>query len=496
MGTLAPSKKKLFLLMAALVPLLLSCHETSGVSSTLTSSSNEGPTGPFYKVSTEYNLEDLGKAASKSYLPSIGSQSVLVIPVTVKGYESNATAKTKSDIEKAFNGEAKETGWNSVNSFYAASSYGKFNLVATVTDWFACGHTAQEILALTTSDNPLKGIETVLDEAVAWYRQSTQSDGAVFDKNHDGFLDAVWLVYSAPDYTNDKTLANATRTFWALSSWRGKKANESLPEPGSFSWGSYDFLYRGYGTTSIDAHTYIHETGHLLGLEDYYDYDRKCSPIGGIDMMDRNIIDHNSYSKFALGWVSPYLVSHAGTVTIRPVETSGDCVLIPTSDGWSGNAFDEYLMLEFYTADSLNKADSLAPYFGVFPQAYTKMGVRIYHVDSRLCLTSGSSKWNYIKKVAKNWLGYSSLAHSNTASRSKNEGFRLIQTLDHSGVNQSLTSAASTNAALWSQGDTFSFSDFSQEFPTPLMNNGAKMPYLLTFSSLNGTNVTISVKKI
>ena len=53
----------------------------------------------------------------------------------------------------------------------------------------------------------------------------------------------------------------------------------------------------------LDSTVYIHETGHLLGLDDYYDYNDDIGPRGGIgktDMMENNIGDHSSLSKILL----------------------------------------------------------------------------------------------------------------------------------------------------------------------------------------------------
>ena len=65
-------------------------------------------------------------------------------------------------------------------------------------------------------------------------------------------------------------------------------------------WASYEFM-NDSGTNRIDAHTYIHETGHLLGSDDFYsneDYD----PVGDLEMQSYNVGDMGAFSKFQFGW--------------------------------------------------------------------------------------------------------------------------------------------------------------------------------------------------
>jgi M6 family metalloprotease-like protein len=126
----------------------------------------------------------------------------------------------------------------------------------------------------------LAGVRSVLNKAITWFRSTYNETGSRFDSDGDGYLDAVWLIYSAPDFSKDSTLVNPHKTFWAMTSWNKDEGNISQPVASGFSWGSYDFMYRAYGETSLDAHTYIHETGHLLGLSDYYDYEKQMRPDG------------------------------------------------------------------------------------------------------------------------------------------------------------------------------------------------------------------------
>lgn len=497
--------RKRFLIQAFLwAPFLFSCAPSSSsslVSSTFSSSasfsSSSEPSGPFFKVTSRYSLEELGQTSKKDYLSSAGAQGLLVIPVTIRGYEENATAETKSDLEKTFNGLSTETGWESVQSFYSASSYGKLALSAFVTDWYDSGFSAPEINAMNSISNPVQGTRTILFGGVSWFKETYPEEAASFDRDNDGFLDAVWLVYSAPDFIAEPSLTDETQTFWALSSWTDAQSDLVSPSANNFSWASFDFMYRGYGKTALDAHTYIHETGHLLGLEDYYDCDRKCTPMGGIDMMDRNVIDHSAYSKFALGWSSPFYADHPGTLTLRPGVSSGDCVLFPTSNGWNGSAFDEYILMELYSPTGLNQADSQTPCEGIYPSSYTELGLRIYHVDSRLCLYADGRKKAYVDTMPLLPESTYAYAQSNTPSRSKDSRFRLLQLLDQSGINQANSPAVSTNASMWGEGDDFSLLDYQGEFAlSGRMNCGAFFRYQIAFSGLSEEGITLTVSVV
>ncbi|MRR39007.1 hypothetical protein EG829_31040, partial [bacterium] len=93
----------------------------------------------------------------------------------------------------------------------------------------------------------------------------------------------------------------------------------------------------------------IHETGHALGLPDYYDYTDASGPkggVGGLDMMDHTWGDHNAFSKWVLDWLSPTVVaSGSQTITLNPSATSPEAVLIMPAIT-SGDLFDEYFMVQ------------------------------------------------------------------------------------------------------------------------------------------------------
>lgn len=105
----------------------------------------------------------------------------------------------------------------------------------------------------------------------------------------------------------------------------------------------------------------LHETGHLFGLVDYYDRmpygdEPSFDTLGYFDMQCSDYGDWNVYSRFACGWLEPYVID--GTqreVTLKLGCSSEvpDAILIPTGGGRNGTAFDEYILV-----------DVMAPYSG------------------------------------------------------------------------------------------------------------------------------------
>ena len=124
-----------------------------------------------------------------------------------------------------------------------------------------------------------------------------------YDKDGDGFVDNCVFVYSN---TYSRT---STSTFWAWCSASMTETNVNKPTINNYMWVSYEFSNDkyddNYNSNKPETHTFIHETGHMLGLDDYYCYDDENSwnCAGELDMQSYNVGDHNAYSKMALGWI-------------------------------------------------------------------------------------------------------------------------------------------------------------------------------------------------
>ncbi len=342
--------------------------------------------------SLEYTYHDLNQKAYRDHsAPCKGEVSILVLPVSIKGFEENASAENLRRLDECFN--SKELSrFESVSSYYEKSSYGQLKLSFKVApSWYECGLTPEAIQADSSRDD--LGVSSLSLSALNWYKDAYPEDSLTnYDLDKDGCVDGIWLIYDAPvmgadpDYYK-KLYPNVDPTgFWAYT-FANFRIREEMHDPASpvakmVSWAGLGFMDE-FGDGDIDAHTYIHETGHMLGLKDYYStYSPYDCPAGCIDMMANNIGDHSAFSKFALGWVKPIVVKEAKSFYLPSFQESGEFLLL-TNENWNKTPFDEYFVVEYLSPTGLNEEDYSSPYEGNGLQGYSQAGVRISHIDNR-----------------------------------------------------------------------------------------------------------------
>ncbi len=327
-------------------------------------------------------------------LPSIGNYDCLVVPV-----QFSDTKVEPSDLENlniAFNGTSEQTGWESVSTFYQKSSYGKLNLHFDILGYnigiqnkpYVSSKSSAFYGNLKDSNGTANGDQTLIGEILEYLSQQS-IDLSHYDSNNDGVIDAIYVIYSCDvNYTSDDSL------WWAyVYEYAEFNATFQNLYADYYLFAGMDFMFEDvYGGNiqsgeidglKINAATYIHETGHLLGLDDYYDYDTSLGSnrgLGGADMMDATVGDHNAYSKIMMGWLTPQKITSTTTFTldISDTDVTNDCALISLDN--TNSEFGEYLLIDLYAATGLNSlhaslVDSLL-YEG------EPFGARIFHVSS------------------------------------------------------------------------------------------------------------------
>lgn len=323
-------------------------------------------------------------------LPSVGTYSCLVVPIQFR--DTSISDNDLKKLNRAFNGD--DTGWESVSTYYRKSSYNKLNLSFDIADVYVSSRTSRYYesysKAMYDDNNELYyqyGDEALMLEVMAYLEPLM--DLSKYDVNKDGVIDAVYLIYSADvEYFDDDSIYWAYVSYY-LASKENNKTFDGL-DVYYYLFAGFDFMdedvdewFKEDKDLKVNASTYIHETGHLLGLDDYYDYypnEGSDEGLGGADMMDSTVGDHNCYSKLMLGWIEPIVVTSDQTITLRSFESSGDFIMLLLD--YDGTYFSEYLLIDLYSATGLNEMHSN------FEDSYlyggADYGIRIYHVDSSI----------------------------------------------------------------------------------------------------------------
>lgn len=451
--------------------------------------------------------------------PTTGDVHLLILPIWFTDSSNYIAIEKKSsvrsDIEKAYLGSQEDTGWHSVKSYYEEESLGQLSISGTVSEWYEPGVPMSNY---KTDDDYLTNTVNLVKSATNAYFTSHADDSRKnYDADGDGYLDGVFLIYAAPD---NRTLnLSGYDNLWAYCYWTMSNASKTNPVPNAFFWASYDFMYdknnaysktgRNYGGGScrymdLDAHTFIHEMGHVFGLSDYYDYgENRYTAAGGFSMQDWNIGGHDPYSTMLYGWTDPYIPTSTTTIEINDFQSSHDVILL-ANHSVTNSPFDEYLLLELFTPTGLNQGDCSHEYQEGYYQGPTTPGIRLWHVDARLTQYHNmTGKWS-TSLITNPSAGNVYFAMTNSYLPSKQYSFLGEDYADYNELqlirNNTSESYHPTSFLsgddLFKAGDSFSLTTFSKQFVgMNKMNNRSVLGWTFTVDTLSSSKATITVTK-
>jgi M6 family metalloprotease-like protein len=264
-------------------------------------------------------------------LKSTGTNKIFALLISFPDYP--ASQSPESIASKLFGDGDGNWPYESLRNYYRRSSYNALDFEGDVLGWYKPSYSRASM-----PQTP-EARETLVKEALQYY-YSQGYDFAKYDNNEDGAIDYFMVIWTGPD--------NGWGGFWwgyqTLLSDRsiylsGKKLDQTR-----YSWirdANPDLM-------AFDPKEAVHETGHALGLPDYYDNVDPVGPrggIGGLDMMDGGRGDHNAFSKMLLGWISPQVFDLGkGNFTLRASGNSRDAlILVPNS---SSKTLDEFYMVQ------------------------------------------------------------------------------------------------------------------------------------------------------
>ena len=370
--------------------------------------------GHGYHTVTKESMADaaVGKHAAIGALgdgkfPSVGTPKLIVIPVQFTNAKFEDEEKAREVLYRAFfasNEELGEDEWESLKSYYYKSSYGRLDIQGEVSPVYTVDMTTDQYESGSSAGS-------VMNDAIRWLVSQHGLNRADYDYDGDGYIDGVEMVYATD---KQPRTSDGDSTWWNYTTVYGASPNKANPTPHRLFWSRYDYVMNayykgapGYESQDVDAHTIVHETGHMMGLNDYYSYasgNAKTGPAGCVDMMDMNVGDHNAYSKMMYNWVDAKVVDGSSknfTITLNSYTDTGDFLVLrdTNADPWNETPYDEYMILEYYTPTGVNEKDSKG--YGEWQSTtgsnsyghggtYDRPGLQVFHVDSRLGATWGT----------------------------------------------------------------------------------------------------------
>ena len=395
--------------------------------------------------------------------PTTGAPAVLVIPI---GFRDGAalTADNIDKLEIAF-GENGDY-YFSVDNFYKISSYGQLDLDITVLDqWIVPTYESTHYAAITDSDGQVIGEQILMDEILQ--KLSLEMDLSAFDSDSNGTIDAVVLINNLNVGEDD--------FHWAYRYWNMYYDDDDYPyeydgvSANDYIWASYFFLHEsdnGYDVSYDDfsvtnTYTYIHEFGHILGADDYYDTSViKNHPMDGYDIMDYMLGDHSAYTKFNLGWVTTsrlVVTDSSVTLTLEDFSKNGDTIIIANNWDTTLGAYQEYYIVVYYKNVGLN--DGEGGYFG-------RDGIVVYHINASLFREEFNGELYYD-------------VYNNNTDLSDPKGY---------GTEDNLIEFVKTS------GDDFTYT-VGDTLPATLDDNGDPLGYTFTVDALTADTATITFTK-
>ena len=309
-------------------------------------------------------------------LPSEGEHNILTILVQFSDVKFQNQSGIRQEIYKMMNqngykhpGQSSATG--SLCDYFMKASNNKLKITSTVIGPYTAPYSISHYGADSDSTKDVNVRNLVIS---AMNYAINKVDASLFDNNEDGWIECVHILFAGKGQDLDTAFKNTIWPHeWTLDGYLpmdNVKASRYIitPELG----GNY---YRGVGTL-------CHELGHVLGMPDFYDVNKRVVTDGDFlgtgnwdlmadgawnsyrdDMWSINPALPNPYVRTKLNWITSKELSGTNVLdTLRPSELDGNSIY-----KLSTSTQNEYYLLE-------NRQDTNLP----------GTGLVVYHVNAEI----------------------------------------------------------------------------------------------------------------
>lgn len=290
---------------------------------------------------------------------STGSPKMLVLLIEFADYP-HSEINSKEHIESKIFGDglADDKPYDSQRNFYLRSSYNKLDIQGNVLDWYQTSYNRPQYIG-----DPFQIKRNIIKDALN-HHNSLGHDFSQYDNDNDGAIDYLAVIWTGP--------VGEWATLW-WGAFSGFYDDSYTIDGKTISTISWQALSNSQPEQAFHPKTLIHETGHALGLPDYYDYDDSIGPRGGVGRLDQmgGEHDHNSFSKYILGWLTPTVVSGSqSNIELLPYGENASALLI-NAGATASTKWNEFFLAEFRTP--INNDSNLAT-----------QGMVLWHVDATI----------------------------------------------------------------------------------------------------------------
>ncbi len=406
-----------------------------------------------------------------------GEKLSIVIPIAWQDQAENATEEVLYSIYSklgrvmTLDGTVIDYSGNleeqfSLSDYFDTASYGKYSMTSFVSEWYQAPYDFQEMQNQSVTAN-----EDFKEEIYRWLMELyPEMDWSRFDTDGDGIFDSVIFINAGQITGNEINMGGYGYALFVSAGYTGDKAGTQ--ETPVFK----NFVSLNMGFLSDNA--LIHEVSHSFGIIDYYDVEYSgIDAVGNYDMQSDGFGDWNAFSKYAVGWIEPEIVSglakgESVEISIGAFSETGDAIVIPAAGTEHDGPFGEYMILELFTDGGVNRYD--AAKYGLDGT----VGVRISHINANMekRVLTGEDGAEY------------PIGTTHMANSYNKDGKYQIEVIQSGGTN-TFTAANSENTALaaadlFVAGDSFDAEEYSEFLLNGRMDNGEEFGYKIEIVSI------------
>lgn len=419
-------------------------------------------------------------------LNSMGENHTLVVPVAWADQLDNASEETldtlRTIIGKIADKDGNITDYSdpsdtefSLSEYFETASYGKFTMTSFLTDWY---YAEENFADIANTPPDLNYGEKIL----RWVKETYPDlDWTQYDQDGDGYVDSLVIINAGIPSDDEEitTLSYSGALQYQYTYYGNLAGTQDDPTVNNFVSVNLNYLRDG------DTSAVIHEFSHLFGIIDYYDVTYSgINAVGGMDMQADGTSDWNAYSKLAVGWMEPQVVTGLASgesvdLTIGASSLTDDVIVIPAAGTEYDGPFGEYIMIDLFSDAGVNVYDTQR--YGLTGVT----GVRISHVDANMeQRTMEETVGAYTDETTMYTIG--TVHYANAYNSAGMYNLEVIQ----AGGENAFTDLENeyrdiTKDDLFYAGDQFTMDKYSAFFQNGLMDNGDEFGYTIKIISID-----------